>query len=91
MDFLPKECAVNSVGASNNLFGILISTLVAAQCALSPADRWPSDYGPQALTKGKHVELSFKVVKVMPPLQILWITILLSSVLDQLEVSSQTV
>lgn len=49
MDFIPQQCAANSVGAANNLFGILLNTLVAAHCALSPADRWPKDYGPTAL------------------------------------------
>jgi hypothetical protein len=52
MEFLPQQCAANSVGAANNLFGILVQTLMAAQCALSPADRWPKDYGPTALEKG---------------------------------------
>lgn len=52
MEFLPETCAANSVGAANTLFGILINTLVAAHCNLSPPDRWPKDYGPTALKDG---------------------------------------
>lgn len=53
MDFLPAQCAAQSVGVTNNLFGLLLQTLMAAQCAISPADKWPKDYGPTALEKGK--------------------------------------
>lgn len=53
MDLLPQQCAANSVGAANGLFGLLVQTLMAAHCALAPSDRWPSDYGPTALEKGK--------------------------------------
>jgi hypothetical protein len=52
MEFLPQQCAANSIGAANGLFGILVQTLMAAQCALSSSDRWPKDYGPTALEKG---------------------------------------
>lgn len=52
MEFLPEACAASSVGAANGLFGILVSTLMAAHCALSPPDRWPKDYGPTAIEKG---------------------------------------
>lgn len=52
MDLIPPQCAVQSVGAANNLFGLLLQTLIAAQCAISPAEKWPKDYGPTALEKG---------------------------------------
>lgn len=52
MDFLPQTCAANSVGAANGLFGILLQTLMAAHCGLSPSDRWPKDLGPTAYEKG---------------------------------------
>ena len=52
MEFLPEACAAQSVGAGNNLFGTLLQTLLAAYCALTPADRFPKDYGPTALEKG---------------------------------------
>ena len=52
MEFLPSNCAANSVGAANNLFGILINTLVAAHCAMAPEDKWPKDYGMTATHKG---------------------------------------
>jgi len=50
--FLPQQCAANSVGAANTLFGLLMQTLIAAQCSLSPAERWPKDYGKTALEEG---------------------------------------
>lgn len=52
MEFLSQQCAAQSVGTSNSLFGVLFQTLMAAQCALGSADRWPKDYGPTALEKG---------------------------------------
>lgn len=52
MEFLPEACAAQSVGGANNLFGILVQTLMAAHCALTPPDRYPEDYGPTALEKG---------------------------------------
>lgn len=58
MEFIPQQCAAASVGTANDLFAILFQTLLAAHCSLSPADRWPKDYGPTALEKGKFEELS---------------------------------
>lgn len=52
MDFLPETCAAQSVGAANGLFGLLFQTLLAAHCAISPAEKWPKDYGPTALKDG---------------------------------------
>lgn len=52
MEFLPQQCAANSVGAANGFFGLLVNTLMAAHCALSSNDRWPKDYGPTALENG---------------------------------------
>lgn len=52
MDLLSPECAATSVGPANQLFGLLIQTILAAQCAISPKEMWPKDYGPTALEKG---------------------------------------
>lgn len=52
MEFLSQQCAAQSVGTANGLFGVLFQTLMAAQCALGSPDRWPKDYGPTALEKG---------------------------------------
>lgn len=52
MDLLTPECAVHSVGPANQLFGLLIQTILAAQCAMSPKDMWPKDYGPTAVEQG---------------------------------------
>lgn len=52
MDILGQQCAAQSVGVSNNLLGLLFQTLIAAQCGISPADKWPMDYGKTAWEKG---------------------------------------
>lgn len=54
MDVLNPECAAQSVGPANQLFGLLIQTILAAQCAISPKDMWPKDYGPTAIEQGKY-------------------------------------
>ncbi|XP_049281046.1 glucose dehydrogenase [FAD, quinone]-like isoform X1 [Anopheles funestus] len=46
------QCAAQSVGPANQLFGLLVQTILAAQCAISPPDMWPKDYGPTALAQG---------------------------------------
>lgn len=58
MEFLPAQCASQSVGLTNNLFGLLLQTIIAAQCGLS--DEWPKDHGPTVLENGK-VERAFKL------------------------------
>lgn len=52
MNFLTPDCAAHSVGPVNHLFGVLIQTILAAQCAISPRDSWPKDYGPTAIEQG---------------------------------------
>lgn len=52
MDVFTPECATNSVGPANHLFSLLIQTILAAQCAISPKDTWPKDYGPTAIEQG---------------------------------------
>lgn len=47
------QCATHSVGPANQLFGLLIQTLLSAQCNLSPPDMWPEDFGPTAVANGK--------------------------------------
>jgi choline dehydrogenase len=52
MEGLPAQCAARSVGVVNNLFATLVHTILVAQCALSPPEKWPEDYGPTALERG---------------------------------------
>lgn len=52
MDLIPDACAATSVGATNSMFGLLFQTLLAAHCAISPAEKWPKDYGPTAVKDG---------------------------------------
>lgn len=51
MDAL-SPCQAQSFGPVNQLFGLLLHTLVKNQCALSPPDMWPKDFGPTAVEKG---------------------------------------
>lgn len=46
-------CVSTSVGTSSQLFLSLIQTLAAAQCAISPPELWPEDYGKRAEKVGK--------------------------------------
>lgn len=53
MEFSPGQCASQSVGVANNLFGLLLQTFLAAQCSISSPEEWPVDYGSTALEKGE--------------------------------------
>lgn len=52
MDVTASQCTAQSVGPANQLFGLLIQTILAAQCSISPPDLWPEDYGQTFLEKG---------------------------------------
>lgn len=45
-------CNVQSVGSGAQSFMSLIQTILAAQCAISPPEMWPEDYGEIVLKKG---------------------------------------
>ncbi|XP_031636376.1 glucose dehydrogenase [FAD, quinone]-like isoform X3 [Contarinia nasturtii] len=62
MDVLNPSCAAQSVGPANQLFGLLVQTILAAQCAISPKDMWPKDYGPTAVEQGLNEPFDFIVV-----------------------------
>lgn len=53
MNFVSPECAAQSMGPANELFGALVQTILAVQCSISPSYMWPKDYGPDALQHGK--------------------------------------
>ncbi|XP_036339664.1 glucose dehydrogenase [FAD, quinone]-like [Rhagoletis pomonella] len=46
------QCAAQSVGTVNTLVTTLLQALLAAQCAISAPELWPSDYADQALKNG---------------------------------------
>lgn len=52
MDFGPTQCASRSLGPANQLFAVLVQTILAAQCNISASDQWPMDYGPHVLQNG---------------------------------------
>lgn len=55
---LPQgSCMQNTdIGVGNQLISVLIRTILAAQCALTPKDMWPQDYGVTALEKGTYMK-----------------------------------
>ena len=53
MEQLAPQCAAQSIGMTNGMFGLMLQTLIAAQCALSPPEMWPKDFGPEAIENGK--------------------------------------
>lgn len=55
MESLASQCSSHSLGPANQLFSLLIQTLIAAQCSISPPEMWPNDYGPTAIENGKTI------------------------------------
>lgn len=49
-------CASSSVSSANQIFLSLIQTLATAQCAISPQDMWPKDFGEEAEKNGMFIE-----------------------------------
>lgn len=56
-----SPCNAQSFGPVNQLFALLMQTLIKNQCALSPPEMWPKDFGPTAVEKGLE-EYDFIVV-----------------------------
>ena len=54
-----SKCGALSTGASTNVFGLLVQTLIAAHCALSPPEMWPEDIAPYALEHGWYFQFIF--------------------------------
>lgn len=52
MNGTSAQCAAQSIGPVNQLFGLLIQTLLSAQCSLSPSNLWPEDYGEKFSNEG---------------------------------------
>lgn len=62
MTFISPQCANQSIGPANELFGALVQTILAAQCAISPPEMWPLDYGPSASKNGEYIYFCPKVI-----------------------------
>lgn len=58
MSFVSDQCAAQSLGPANELFGALVQTILAVQCAISPSHMWPKDFGPEALQHGETSQLN---------------------------------
>lgn len=52
MNFVSEQCAAQSLGPANELFGALVQTILAVQCAISPSQMWPADFGPSFIQNG---------------------------------------
>lgn len=52
METLATQCSNQSLGPANQLLSLLIQTIFAAHCKVSPPEAWPADYGPLAIEKG---------------------------------------
>ncbi|XP_059615650.1 glucose dehydrogenase [FAD, quinone]-like [Phlebotomus argentipes] len=52
MDCFTSPCASLSTGAANTYLSLLMNYLSISQCALSPPEMWPADYGDYAIRKG---------------------------------------
>lgn len=52
LDYGATQCAAQSIGPANQLFALLIQTIIAAKCAISPPELWPQDYAARALEHG---------------------------------------
>lgn len=52
MEALTAQCAAHSIGPANQLFTLLLQTILTAQCSISPPEKWPADYGSTAIEKG---------------------------------------
>ena len=59
MEQMLSQCGAYSNGASSSIFGVLLQTLMAAHCALSPPEMWPIDMGPEAVRNGIHNSISY--------------------------------
>lgn len=51
--FVSSQCAAQSLGPANELFGALVQTILTVQCAISAPELWPKDYGPTATQNGE--------------------------------------
>lgn len=52
------NCTEPSVGAVPSMFSSLITTILAAQCAIDPSEMWPEDYGQQATQQCNYILLA---------------------------------
>lgn len=59
-----SQCASQSIGPANELFGALIQTILSVQCAISPPELWPKDFGPTAMQQGETHQFQFQQQKI---------------------------
>lgn len=47
-----QTCSGQSIGPANQLFALLIQSILTTKCSISPPDLWPADYAEQAIQNG---------------------------------------
>lgn len=57
MDTIASPCQAQGLGTSNQIFGLLLQTILATQCSISPPSMWPKDQLSQGLENGKILSL----------------------------------
>lgn len=60
MSFVSTQCASQSLGPANQLFSLLIQTILAAQCNISAPEQWPKDHGPHVFENGENHKYTHK-------------------------------
>ena len=57
MEVSQQTCAATSLGPANNLFGVLFQTVLAAYCAVSPAEKWSTNRAQLARSEEEDIAL----------------------------------
>lgn len=61
MDAFVGQCSAHSIGAANQLLGLMMSSIISKYCSISSPTMWPSDYGPE-IEKNHFDEYDFVIV-----------------------------
>lgn len=48
-----SQGTTHSLGPTNQIFSLLLQTILQTQCSISPPDLWPKDFKPYALENSK--------------------------------------
>ncbi|XP_055306499.1 glucose dehydrogenase [FAD, quinone]-like [Sitodiplosis mosellana] len=56
------QCTTNSLGSADSMFASLVSTILAAQCALYSADKFPENYANSSTFSADNLQFDFIVV-----------------------------
>lgn len=54
MEFIPPQCAAQSLGPANQVINLLFQTLLSSYCSISAPEMWPKDCGENAIDGGEN-------------------------------------